>query len=153
VKRRSTLAFLQWLRREPREIFQSFVGNWRRNALAGTLHSNATVKSAVTPPPWNDWLTNSFFRIRVSSAAAEKLRRLPVETQRRLRQMLQDITELADLTPPNVAHTWMSAGTPPLLTLQLHRVHVRYAITEESRTLSIEHVIVLDDEEPLGQTG
>jgi len=44
-------------------------------------------------------------------------------------------------------------GALPLLTLQLGRVCVRYSISDESRTLSIEHVIFLDDEEPLGQTG
>jgi hypothetical protein len=47
----------------------------------------------------------------------------------------------------------LSGALPDLLTLQLGRVCVRYLITEESRTLSIEHVIILDDEEPLGQTG
>ena len=102
---------------------------------------------------WTDWLTNSFFRIRVAPAAAEKLGRLSAEMQQRLRQMLHDITELADLTPPNVGQTWMAGGTPPLLTLQLGRVHVRYSISEESRTLTIHHITGQDDEEPFGQTG
>ena len=102
---------------------------------------------------WTDWLTNSFFRIRVAPAAARKLERLPEETQSRLRHMFQDITELADLTPANGGHrSWMSGSMPPLLSLQISRVCVRYSISEESRTLSIEHVILLDDEEALGQT-
>jgi hypothetical protein len=107
----------------------------------------------LIPPEWTDWLTNSFFRIRVSKAAAAKLSKLPLEMQERLRHMLQDITELADLTPPNVPQTWMSGATPPLLTLQMGRVCVRYSISEESRTLTIEHVIWLDDETPLPKTG
>jgi len=102
---------------------------------------------------WTDWLTNSFFRIRVIPAAAAKLERLAGQTQARLRQMFQDITDLADLTPPNAGANWMSGATPPLLSLQLGRICVRYTISEESRTLTIQHVILLDDEEPLGQTG
>ena len=46
-------------------------------------------------------MTESFFRIRVAPAAAEKLRDLPSETQLRLRHMLQDIAELTDLVPPS----------------------------------------------------
>jgi hypothetical protein len=102
---------------------------------------------------WTDWLTNSFFRIRVAPAAAAKLDRLSGDLQTRLRQMFQDITELVDLTPPNTGQSWMSGGAPPLLSLQIGRVCVRYSISEDSRTLSIQHVILLNDEEPLGQTG
>ncbi|HYS08267.1 MAG TPA: hypothetical protein VEP66_05970 [Myxococcales bacterium] len=102
---------------------------------------------------WTDWLTNSFFRIRVAPAAANKLGRLPIDLQSRLRQMFQDITDLADLTPPNAGTTFMSGSAPPLLSLQLGRVYVRYSISEESRTLTIQHVILLDDEEPLEETG
>jgi|SRR4051794_14426587 len=102
---------------------------------------------------WTDWLTNSFFRIRVAPAAASKLGRLSAEMQARLRQMFQDITDLADLTPANDSQSWMAGRAPPLLSLQIGRVCVRYCISEESRTLTIEHVILLDDEEPLGQTG
>ena len=102
---------------------------------------------------WTDWLTNSFFRIRVAPAAAMKLERLPEDTQARLQQMFQDITELADLTPPNTGANFMSGAAPPLLSLQLGRVCVRYSISEENRTLTIQHVILLNDEEPLGQTG
>jgi hypothetical protein len=103
---------------------------------------------------WTDWLTNSFFRIRVAPAAARKLEKLPDDMQGRLRQMFQDITELADLTPPNGGgQSWMSGAMPDLLTLQIGRVCVRYSISEESRTLTIQHVILLDDEESLDPTG
>jgi hypothetical protein len=102
---------------------------------------------------WTEWLTNSFFRIRASPAAAEKLTLLPAETQHRLRQMLEEITELADLTPPNTGRVWVASGAPQLLTLQIGRVCVRYSISEDTRTLAIEHVIVLEDEEPLWRTG
>ena len=98
---------------------------------------------------WSDWLTNSFFRVRAFPAAAEKLSQLPPETQKRLRQMLEEITELADLTPANTGTTWVAAGAPQLLTLQLGRVCVRYSISEDTRTLSIEHVIVLEEDEDL----
>ena len=36
-----------------------------------------------------------------------------------------------------------------LLTLQLGRVCVRYSISEDTRTLSIEHVIVLEEDDDL----
>ena len=101
----------------------------------------------MTAPDWNDWLTDAFFRIRVSMAAAAKLRLLPQETQLRLRQMLQDIAELADLVPPSTAESWRVAGKSPLLQLQLGRVCVRYSINEESRTLAVEHVVALDEDE------
>lgn len=101
----------------------------------------------MTPSDWTDWLTDSFFRIRVSPASAAKLRGLPPETQLRLRQMLQDIAELADLVPPSTAASWSAAGSPPLLQLQLGRVCVRYSISEESRTLAVEHVIVPEESE------
>ena len=106
----------------------------------------------VQTTAWTDWLTESFFRVRASPAAAEKLNQLPPETQDRLRQMLQEITELADLTPANTGRTWVAGGTPQLLTLQLGRICVRYSILEDTRTLTIEHVIVLQDEEPLRRT-
>ena len=100
---------------------------------------------------WTDWLTTSFFRIRVAPAAKTKLDRLPPETQARLRQMFQEIADLADLTPPNKGGTWMSGGSPALLSLQLGRVCIRYSISEDSRTLTIQHVILLDDEDSVGQ--
>ena len=99
----------------------------------------------MTLPDWHDWLTDSFFRIRVSTSAAAKLRGLGQETQVRLRQMLQDIAELADLVPPTTAQSWHA--TSPLLQLQLGRVCVRYSINEESRTLAVEHVIVPEESE------
>jgi hypothetical protein len=99
---------------------------------------------------WSDWLTNSFFRVRASPVAAEKLNQLPPETQQRLRQMIEEITELADLTPANTGRTWVASAVPQLLTLQLGRVCVRYSISEDTRTLSIEHLILLEeDEDPL----
>ena len=105
----------------------------------------------MTPPPWTDWLTESFFRIRVSPLAAEKLEQLAPETQLRLRVMLQDIADLADLVPPSTARSWNPGDTTSLLQLQMGRVNVRYSINEESRTLTIEHVIVPG--EALGETG
>jgi len=107
----------------------------------------------VRPTVWSDWLTDSFFRVRASPAAADKLRRLAPQTQLRLRQMIQEITELADLTPPNTGKTWVAGGAPQLLTLQLGRVCVRYSISEDTRTLSIEHVIVLEEDEQLVSNG
>lgn len=105
----------------------------------------------MTPPPWTDWLTQSFFRIHVAPPAAEKLQQLPPETQSRLRQMMQDIAELTDLVPPSTARDWRSDDATSLLQLQMGRVNVRYSINEESRTLTIEHVISPGEE--LGETG
>ncbi len=102
---------------------------------------------------WTDWLTESFFRIRVSPAAAEKLGSLPDETQQRLRQMLHDIADLADLGPPGTTQSWRSEGSSPLLELQLGRVSVRYSINEESRTLAVEHVIVPGEQEGVESAG
>ena len=89
----------------------------------------------------------------MAPAAIVKIGKLSPQTQQRLRQMLQDITELADLTPPNAPQSWMSGQAPPLLSLQLGRVSVRYTISEESRTLTVHHVIGQDDTKPFGQTG
>jgi hypothetical protein len=102
---------------------------------------------------WTEWLTRSFFRIRASEAAAEKLTRLPDEVQVRLRRMLRDITELVDLTPTNTGEMWISGGAPVLLHLRVGRVQIRYTISVDTRSLTIEDVIPLDDEEPLGRTG
>ena len=116
--------------------------------MAAFLHNCCSVRAMV----WTDWLTDSFFRVRASPAVAEKLNQLPPATQQRLRQMLQEITELADLTPANTGEVWVASGAPQLLTLQVGRICVRYSILEDKRTLSIEHVIVLQDEESLGRT-
>ena len=67
--------------------------------------------------------------------------------------ILEEITDLASISPPRPDNSWLSETLPPLLTLQMGRVCVRYSISDESRTLSIEHVIFLDDEEPLEKTG
>src|SRR5205823_13738646 len=83
----------------------------------------APARRRMTSSAWTDWLTESFFRIRVSTAAAEKLGQLAPETQQRLRQMLQDIAELADLVPPTTAQSWTAGGSPPLLQLQLGRIN------------------------------
>lgn len=99
----------------------------------------------MSGPDWNDWLTESFFRIRVSAAAADKLRELQEAVQLRLQQMLHDIAELADLVPPSAAQAWRPGGALQLLQLQLGRVTVRYSINEENRTLAVEHVIAPDD--------
>ena len=99
----------------------------------------------MTPFPWNEWATVSTYRIRIAPAAVEKLESLPPDTQDRLRRMLQDIAELADLMPPSGSTGW-AASTPPLLHLQMGRVSVRYALNEKDRVLSVEHVIVPGDE-------
>jgi hypothetical protein len=108
----------------------------------------------MTPPAWTDWATPSAFRICVAPAAAEKLTGLQPETQSRLRQMLQDIAELADLVPPSVARSWRaSEHGPHLLQLRLGKVDVRYGISEEERTLTVEHVIVPEDDREMEQAG
>jgi mRNA-degrading endonuclease RelE of RelBE toxin-antitoxin system len=106
----------------------------------------------MTPPAWTDWLTASLFRIRVAPAASEKLGQLTAAVQQRLKQMLQDIAELADLVPPSTARGWSGNDPGSLLHLHVGRVSVRYSINEESRTLTIEHVIVPEDE-ALDSTG
>jgi hypothetical protein len=105
------------------------------------------------PPTWNDWLTQSFFRIRVSLAAAEKLRELPVALQNQLRSMLEEIAELAAQSPAVPSQTWIASFSRPLLQLRLGRVSVHYAIDAETRTLSVEHVVVPDGEQDLENTG
>ena len=107
----------------------------------------------MTPPAWTDWATPSSFRIRVSPAAADKLCELAPETQHRLRQMLQDIAELADLVSPIIARSWRASEEGPTLTaLHLGKVDVRYSISEEERTLTIEHVILPEDDEAMDRT-
>jgi hypothetical protein len=107
----------------------------------------------MTPPAWTDWLTESFFRIRVAPAAAEKLSQVPLETQQRLRVMVEDISELADLVPPSTGHPWVPSDGATLLQLRLGKVDVRYSISEERRTLTIEHVNVVGAQVDLEQTG
>lgn len=101
----------------------------------------------MTTRPWSDWLTPSYFRIRIAPAAARKLELLPEETQERLRQMLQDIAELADLLPPSSRTSFRPGDALSLLRLQLGRADVRYSISEESRTLAVEHVILAEEGE------
>ncbi|HEY6948474.1 MAG TPA: hypothetical protein VI297_06620 [Gemmatimonadales bacterium] len=107
----------------------------------------------LPPPTWNDWLTQSFFRIRVSPAAAEKLRDLPVPLQQKVRSMLEEIAEIAAHSPPVTAHTWIAPFSRPLMQLRLGRVSVHYAIDADTRTLSVEHVVVPDGEQDLESTG
>ncbi|HEY5678073.1 MAG TPA: hypothetical protein VIR81_14865, partial [Myxococcales bacterium] len=92
-------------------------------------------------PTWNDWLTQSFFRIRVSLPAAEKLRELAGSLQLKLRSMLEEIAETAALSPAVPTHTWVASLSRPLLQLRLGRVSVHYAIDADTRTLSVEHVV------------
>ena len=110
-------------------------------------------------PSWNDWITPSFFRIRVSMAAAEKLRRLPDDAQSKLKEMLEDIAEIAASVPVGLAHAWNTSFNRPLLQLRLGRTVLRYAIDEDTRTISVEHVVVPDDRAdreggpPVGKVG
>ena len=91
---------------------------------------------------WNDWITRSSFRVRISMAAAEKLRRLPPDQQQKLHEMLEEISEIAASAPAGLAHAWNNAFNRPLLQLRYGRTTVRYAIDEDTRTISVEHVIV-----------
>ena len=95
----------------------------------------------MTSFPWTDWLTPSLFRVRVAPGAANELRRQPPEVQERIRAMLTEIAELADLMPPETSRAWGGDGQPHLLQLQLGRLSVRYSIDERARTLGVEHVI------------
>jgi mRNA-degrading endonuclease RelE of RelBE toxin-antitoxin system len=96
-------------------------------------------------PTWNDWITPSFFRIRVSMSAAEKLRRLVENEQQKLKSMLEEIAEIAASTPVGLAHAWNTSFNRPLLQLRFGRVTLRYAIDEDTRTISVEHVVVPED--------
>ena len=79
-------------------------------------------------------------------AAAEKLRRLPDDDQRKLKEMLEDIAEIAASTPVGLAHAWNTSFNRPLLQLRQGRITLRYAIDEDTRTISVEHVVIPDDE-------
>lgn len=91
--------------------------------------------------PWADWLTPSLFRVRVATTASEVLVRQAPEVQERIRAMLTDIAELADLTPAEMHRAWGNDGRRHLLSLQLGHVSVRYSINEQTRTLGVEHVV------------
>jgi mRNA-degrading endonuclease RelE of RelBE toxin-antitoxin system len=97
-------------------------------------------------PTWNDWITPSFFRIRVSMAAAEKLRRLHDNEQQKLKEMLEEIAEIAASTPVGLAHARNTSFK-------------RYAIDEDTRTISVEHVVIPEDgvdregDPPVGKVG
>ena len=98
---------------------------------------------------WNDWLTRSFFRVRISMAAADKLRQLRGDQQEKLKEMLEDIAEIAASAPAGLAHAWNTAFNRPQLQLRYGRITVLYAIDEDTRTISVEHVVV--PEEPVGR--
>jgi hypothetical protein len=95
-------------------------------------------------PTWSDWLTPSSFRVRVSLAAADKLRALRLSDQERLRDMIEEIAELAASMAPSVSRWWLPQFQRPLLQLHAGPISVRYSVDEETRTLSVEHVIVPD---------
>ncbi len=92
-------------------------------------------------PTWSDWLTPSSFRVRISLAAAERLRALPASEQQKLREMIEEIAELAAAMAPSVSHWWLPTLKRPLLQLRSGRITVRYALDEDTRTLSVEHVV------------
>jgi hypothetical protein len=95
----------------------------------------------MTSSAWADWLTPSLFRVRVAKPATEELHRQPLEIQDRIRAMLTDIAELADLTPSEMNRAWGDDSRQHLMSLQLGRVSVRYSINLQTRTLGVEHVI------------
>ena len=107
---------------------------------------------------WNDWVTKSLFRVRISLGAAETLRRLPETDQQKLKEMLEDVAELAASAPAGLAHAWKTSFNRPLLQLRAGRVMVRYAIDEDTRTISVEHALIAEDAAapeagpPLGKT-
>jgi hypothetical protein len=95
----------------------------------------------MTSLAWTDWLTPSLFRVRVSSHAAEELRRQAEDVQENVRQILTEIAELANMMPPETSRAWGTDGRPHLLQVILGRLSVRYSINERTRTLGVEHVI------------
>lgn len=109
----------------------------------------------MTPPlEWRDWLTGSFYRVRVAPAALEKLRSLPDPTQIQLHQMLSEIADTVDLAPPRyLGLGWNDDRRGRMLCVGIGRVDVHYRIDEDKRTLTVEHVISPKSDEPLGQTG
>lgn len=102
----------------------------------------------MTPPiEWQDWMAESFYRIRVAKAAYSKIRALPELDQDRLKLMLEEIASVADSLPPSsVGRGWTAEGRERLLLLALGRLAVHYSIDERTRTLSVEHVSASDDE-------
>ena len=67
--------------------------------------------------------------------------------------MLLDIVELADLVPPSTARSWRASEQGrPLLQLRLGKLDVRYSISEDDRSLTIEHVIIPEDDTELEKT-
>jgi mRNA-degrading endonuclease RelE of RelBE toxin-antitoxin system len=109
----------------------------------------------MTPPlEWQDWLTSSFYRVRVAPAALEKIRALPDPTQMQLHQMLSEIADIADLAAPSYeGRGWSHDHPGRMLCVGIGRVDVHYRIDEEKRTLTVEHVIAPKTDEPIGQTG
>ena len=101
--------------------------------------------SPPPPPPWADWTTGSLFRIRVAPAAAEELRRLSEATQHRLRSVLHDIAELAELAPSGSTHGWSPSRSVPLQ-FSVDGTVVRYSVNEDARTLYVERVGAHDDD-------
>ena len=65
----------------------------------------------------------------------------------------REAPELADLVPPSTGRAWKASDGSSLLQLQLGRISVRNSISEETRTLTIEHVIPPDDLEDLEDVG
>ncbi len=102
---------------------------------------------AVATTAWNDWLTESMYRVRISLRAAERLRSLSSATQQKLRDMIEDIAELAALSTESTRRAWNVSFSRPLLELRVDNVSLRYRIDEDARTLAIEHVVVLDEPE------
>ncbi len=102
-------------------------------------------------PSWQEWQTASDFRIRVAPAAVERLAQLSPEVQTRLRQMMQDIAELAQMSPSRIG-LWRAEESRQLLHLRLGRIDVRYTISAQDRTLIVEHVVVPQGGD-LDQTG
>jgi len=73
--------------------------------------------------------------------------------------MLEDIAEIAGSAPAGLAHSWNTSFNRPLLQLRLGRTTIRYAIDEDTRTISVEHAVTPDDrveregDPPVGKAG
>jgi hypothetical protein len=95
----------------------------------------------------------------VCSVAAADALLARADEQQKLKEMLEEIAEIAASTPVGLAHAWNTSFNRPLLQLRLGRITLRYAIDEDTRTISVEHVLVPEEgvggegDPPVGKVG
>lgn len=94
----------------------------------------------MTPPIWQDWTTGSRFHIAIATQAREKLSRLPAGDQARLRAVLHELAELAELIPISNGGLWRN-GTRTLLQTRVGYTTIRYTVSDSERTISVEDVL------------